>query len=255
MVNPRCLPQLCQSHPEIWKNSCLPQLGNHTQNCGGFVQCPLDGHPLVVYHNCANHTLKYGSVLVYHNLAIILRTMPTWWAPPRCLPQLCQSHPEIGKCSCSPQLGYLTQNNAHLMGTPSLFTTSVPITPWNMEVFLFTTTWQSYSDCGGVIQGGLDGNPLVVYHNCANHTLKYGSVLVYHNLAIILRTMPTWWAPPRCLPQVCQSHPEIWKYSCLPQLGNHTQNKVHLMETPSLFTTIVPITPWNRKVFLFTTTW
>ncbi len=182
------------------------------------------------------------------------------------------------------------------MGTPSLFTTIVPITPWNMEVFLFTTTWHSYSE-----QCPLDGNPLVVHHNCANHTLKYESILVYHNLAIILRTVVafsrvnlmgnpllfttivpitpwnkkvflftstwlsyselwwhcpglTWWAPHRCLLQLCQWHPKIWKRSCLPQLGNHTQNNVHLMGTPSLFTTIVTITPCKREVFLFTTT-
>jgi hypothetical protein len=64
-------------------------------------------------------------------------------------------------------------------------------------------------NCGGVIQGGLDGHPLVVYHNCANHTLKYGSILVYHSFAIILVALL----------------------------------KADLMGTPSLFTTIVSITP------------
>ncbi len=74
------------------------------------------------------------------------------------------------------------------MGTPSLFTTIVPITPWNKKVFLFATTRQSYSE------------------------LWWRS------------PRWTWWAPPRCRQKLCQSHPKIWKFSCLPQLGNQTHN-------------------------------
>ncbi len=93
------------------------------------------------------------------------------------------------------------------MGTPSLFTTIVPITPWNREVFLFTTTWQSYSELWWQCpMWTWWAPPRFLPQLCQSHPeiRKF-----YNNLAIIIRTMSTWWAPPRCLPQLCQSHPEI----------------------------------------------
>jgi hypothetical protein len=73
-------------------------------------QCPLDGHPLVVHHNCTDDTLKIWKFLfttTWQSCSELRWRYPesTWWAPPRCLPQLCQSHPEIWKCSFLPHTG------------------------------------------------------------------------------------------------------------------------------------------------------